>query len=376
MFRPYDEVKNWILESGLVEKTLENQGGVHSFYDEGLKSFGFLYPEITGYFISTLRYIHKNENSNSHLIDLAKASSDWLISIFENYGGIVMGIDNQKTKTSLAFSFDTAVCAKGLLDCYSLTNEKKYFEYAEKFVEWIKVSIETNGTVKPYKDLEKNIFMENDDVWYKQKGCLNIKSVIPFLTLFNYNNDQELLKISNNICNTFRKYQNNDGSFSMHEGSSVINLHTQCYALEGLLFSYYITKNNDYLESCKRSIHWSIQNMKKNGSIPLWFNTKYHSNASYPIAQLIRLMVLIDSIDHEEKYRSTVKTLTTFLSTLQAQSTNPKINGGFYEEFYKSIFGWKKRKKLNSWGSMFALQSFSLVDNYDKISFDMIEFLY
>ena len=82
----------------------------------------------------------------------------------------------EKTKTSLAFSFDTAVCAKGLLDCYSLTNEKKYFEYAEKFVEWIKVSIETNGTVKPYKDLEKNIFMENDDVWYKQKGCLNIKS--------------------------------------------------------------------------------------------------------------------------------------------------------------------------------------------------------
>ena len=164
MFRPYDEVKNWILESGLVEKTLENQGGVHSFYDEGLKSFGFLYPEITGYFISTLRYIHKNENSNSHLIDLAKASSDWLISIFENYGGIVMGIDNQKTKTSLAFSFDTAVCAKGLLDCYSLTNEKKYFEYAEKFVEWIKVSIETNGTVKPYKDLEKNIFMEKKTI--------------------------------------------------------------------------------------------------------------------------------------------------------------------------------------------------------------------
>ena len=93
---------------------------------------------------------------------------------------------------------------------------------------------------------------------------------------------------------------------------------------------------------------------------------KYHSNASYPIAQLIRIMVLIDSIDHEQKYRSTVRSLTSFLSTFQAKSSNPKVNGGFYEEFYKSIFGWKKRKKLNSWGSMFALQSFNLVDNYDK----------
>ena len=125
MVIPYDGVKNWILESGLVKRTSENSGGVHSFYDEKSQSFGFLYPEITGYFISTLRFIHRNENNNSYLIDLAKSSSDWLISIFERYGGIVVGIDAQKTK--LAFSFDTAICAKGLLDCYSLTNEKKIF---------------------------------------------------------------------------------------------------------------------------------------------------------------------------------------------------------------------------------------------------------
>ena len=65
-----------------------------------------------------------------------------------------------------------------------------------------------------------------------------------------------------------------------------------------------------------------------------------------------------------------------FLLSFQAKSDNPRINGGFYEEINKSIFGWKKNYRINSWGSMFSLQAMSWFDNYEKIDFESIHYLY
>ena len=44
-------------------------------------------------------------------------------------------------------------------------------------------------------------------------------------------------------------------------------------------------------------------------------------------------------------------------------------NGGFYEENYKTLFGWKRRNRINSWTSMFALQAIFWHEN-EHISFD------
>lgn len=104
----------------LLIKNHENLGGVHAYYNEKNKEFGFLYPEITGYFISSLRFLAMHERKE---IILAQNSSTWLISLLEKYGGIVQSIDDKKQK--LVYSFDTAICANGLLDCYELTHEKK-----------------------------------------------------------------------------------------------------------------------------------------------------------------------------------------------------------------------------------------------------------
>ena len=52
--------------------------------------------------------------------------------------------------------------------------------------------------------------------------------------------------------------------------------------------------------------------------------------------------------DYLNKLRNDVKQLMKFMNSLQAISNNSKINGGYYEEFYKSIFGWKKRKSVMS----------------------------
>ena len=80
------------MTSGLFVSDLNNKncGGVHSFYDEKENQYGFLYPEITGYFISCLRFLN-NQHNEEIFSQYAKYSSNWLIKIYEKFGAIIQG---------------------------------------------------------------------------------------------------------------------------------------------------------------------------------------------------------------------------------------------------------------------------------------------
>lgn len=374
----YEKIKNWLLSSGLFVSDVsdKNCGAVHSFYDEKSKRYSFLYPEITGYFISTLRFldsqIHDEKFSN-----YAKYSSDWLIKLYDEYGAIIQGI-NFDLKNNFSYSFDSAICAKGLLDYYEMSQEKIYLDYATKILSDLShEAISFDGLVKPFKDITTNKYLESDQVWYKKEGCLHIKIAIPYFQLYSISNDEGQLKIASKICDNISNYQNLDGSIKLHKNSQIINLHTLCYALEGLLYGFHVTNNKEYHKSCERAVNWCLNQIDEDGSISLWFNSKYNGKAAYPIAQLIRIMILLDKVNNNSNYKIQTQHLYEFLITLQASNSDPKINGGFYEEFYKSYFGWKKRMRINSWTSMFALQGIYWLENYDNISFEnTIKYLY
>lgn len=376
MSQSFEDVKNWLFNSDLVinDQNNKNCGAVHSYFDESQNKFGFLYPEITGYFLSTLRFLNSIEKNDIY-IDYGKKSANWLLSLYDKYGGIIQGIHNLEPKL-LSYSFDTAICAKGLLDYYLFSNDEKFLNFAKKLItETIDQSIESDGTIKPYKNLINNNFEENKNVWYMQYGCLHIKIAIPLLQLYSITKDETLLKKSNLICKSIIKFQNFDGNIFLHPGNKITNLHTFCYALEGLLYAYYVTKNKDYLENCINSIHWALKHISDDGSIELWFNSKYRSKAAYPIAQLIRLILLIEKISKNE-FKNYKNRLLSFLINFQSSNKNINSKGGFYEEYYKSLFSWKKRKKINSWTSMFALQALFWNENND-ISFEnSIEYIY
>jgi len=369
---PFENVKNWILNSGLVitNEQNENSGGVYSFFDHKNQKYGFLYPEITGYSVSAFCFLHQIENEEKY-IKLAKASSDWIIGLFEKYGGIIQGLDEENdSRKQLAYSFDTAICAKGLLDYYNLTQDERYLRFSQNLVKWLEDAISVQGHVLPYMELKSKEFKESDQVWYKKWGCLHIKTSMPFAQLYKITKENRYLDYAQKICNTYTNFQNTDGSFSLHEKSKTINLHTMAYALEGLFYVYNITKNEKYLQCVENGLDWCTNQIANDGSISLWFNSRYNSKAVYPIAQIIRLMILLDKFHNTNKYLKNILKLRSFMASLQANDNNKKVNGGFYEEFYKSMFRWKKRENLNSWGSLFAMQALYWFDNYEKINFN------
>jgi rhamnogalacturonyl hydrolase YesR len=370
--------KNWLIDSGIFvsESSDPNFGGVHSFYDEKNKEFAFLYPEITGYYASTMRFLYEHEK-NEKYVNFAKASCNWLINLYEKYDGIIQGISPQGIAKKYVYSFDTAICSKGLLDCYMISKDNKFLEYAQKLNNWIlSDTIENDGIVKPVKNLETNKFEIDNKVWYKKPGCLHIKLTIPLLQLYKITNDEDSLNAAKKIANSITHFQQSDGSILLHKNNTVINLHTLLYALEGLVHAYNVTKDKNYLNSCKRAINWCEHQIQSDGSIDLWFNSRYHSKSSYPIAQLIRLKILIAKLEHKN-LDQTIEKLQSFLLSLQAQNIDKHVNGGFYEEFGKSIFGWKKTLKVNSWASMFSMQALFWFEHFSEINFEKeIELLY
>ena len=366
----FDHVKNWLLDSGifLSNQYDENFGAVHSFYDEEKKSFSFLYPEITGYYASSMRFLYSHEKNNE-FVKRAKASCDWIIKLFDSYGGIIQGVFPNGKPHKLVYSFDTAICAKGLFDCYMISKEEKYLTYGKKLNLWlVDNAINSDYTLKPLFNLDSQIFETSKDVWYKQFGCLHIKSIMSLLSEYQITKEQSLLDTALSIASNIDDFQNSDGSIRLHVDDKTINLHTLCYALEGLLFCYYVTREQKFLNICKNALEWCDRKIESDGSIDLWFNSKYHSKSSYPIAQIIRLKILISKIDNDNI--SSLSPLTNFLISLQSRNTNLSSKGGFYEEFFKSVFKWKKRLRVNSWGSMFALQALYWNDNSQNITFD------
>ena len=378
MTSSYEITKNWLINSDIFvsNPSNSNYGGVRSYYDEKKREYAFLYPEITGYFISTMRFLYEHEK-NERYIELAKASSEWLIQLYEKYGGIIQGVTVDGIPKKFVYSFDTGICSKGLLDCYAITKQEKFLDYAKKLNQWIlEETIEDTGFVKPVKNLQTNEFEEDNKTWYKKSGCLHIKLVIPLLQLYKITNDEKLIKSAKKIADSITSYQNEDGSILLHNDNKIINLHTLLYALEGLIVAYDVIGDKNYLSCCKKAVKWCEQYIQDDGSIDLWFNSKYHSKSSYPIAQLIRLKVLLAKIDGSNP-DVILEKLKVFLLSLQVQNNDKKINGGFYEEFHKSIFGWKKTLKVNSWASMFSLQELYWLENFSTINFKKeIEFLY
>jgi len=305
-------------------------------------------------------------------VERAESAALWLMKLKNEYGGIIQGIKTQNNNQQLVYSFDTGICAKGFLDCYEITKKNKFLEISKNLINWIiDEALESDGTIKPIKNLKTGKFEEDKNSWYKQKGCLHIKTSMPFFHLYNVTKEPLFLEKAELICNTFTKFQSKDGSLALHLKDNLIHLHSLCYALEGLLYAYHHTKNDEYLIACKNAINWCAKHIQNDHSVELWFNSNFqHSKTSYAIAQLIRLMILIDKISNTDENKNNIIKLNSFLQTLQSQSIDIKTQGGYYEEFFKSFLGWKKRLRVNSWGSMFALQALFWSKNYESLNFD------
>jgi uncharacterized protein YyaL (SSP411 family) len=378
-----EKAESWLLKSGIyiLDTTDPNYGAVYYHYDCGGRNYELIYAEATGYIISLLKYLFSLYKDNK-LIDFARASGEWIIRFAQKYDGVIMMGLRDNNDIKLAYPFDNAICCKGLLDLYELTTEKKYLEHAEKIANWlVNKALNEDGSVKPEFDIDSGKFMESADAWWKASGSFHSKITMCLLRLYSINKNDTMRDAAMKVCQWTLQQQNQDGSFPSNKYMRSINVHAHCYTIEALLYAYAWQNNKTFLTSAQKAVDWMLAMQEVDGSLRLWYDSESGEiKPSYAISQFIRILLLMYLLDRKEHFIEAAKRASKFLMSLQALEQDSRINGGFYEYATSSELiakdgqiissKLKKRKALPSWGTMFTIQSFSILE---RLIFDSSE---
>jgi hypothetical protein len=359
--------KGWFLNSGIqnLDKDKETYGSFNAWYDTAKKQFSFAYSEITGYGINTLLYLNKIE-ANNILIERAKIATDWLINkAYAKNEGFFCRYENNQFMDRFC-AFDAGMCLNAFVNLYRSTRDEKYLEIAKKIAYWLISKMQKkDGSFYTRYFKKKNIFEENGDKWSKQSGTFLTKVSIGLLNLYMILDDEKYKEAVRKICNFTLKSQEKDGRFITNTIDKSTFIHPHCYTIEGLLSAAIILNDKKYLESAINALNWISKNQLQNGSFPAHFiNNKFVNVESPDISsQVMRLYLLMKDFENIKSINleSGIKRVFEF----QCTDNKKESHGGFIAGnawFYPEN---NNVKHINSWVTMFTIQTLNMYLNQD-----------
>lgn len=270
-----EKIVKWYLNSPIY-----SDGAYRAFYSSSEN--GPIYPEITGYSISLSAILYSRLNDEQFL-ERAKTSAAYMAGITKD-GGVPSFSDN------LLYTFDTGIYISGVLDLYEVTKQSQYLEDAEKSLQWLLRLWKD----KPFSAVNE---MPAESAWYHQSAVHLVKLAIPFIKASVYLKNSEYENTALELLDKYKKFQMENGSFRVTEGSDIVMVHPHCYATESYLYAYGALKKNELLEIAEKAVDWlsSIQN--SDGSLYRCYDINNNVNDSLKtsdaIAQSTRLWKLL-----------------------------------------------------------------------------------
>lgn len=350
---------DWISNSGIQKK----DSGVYAWYDIDKKEYGFLYSEITGYYITANLFLYKSYGDKKY-IEKARKSADWLIkNALSDCGGIKTRLNKDDEKSDPVysfsggniFSFDTGMVCFGMIELYKFTKDLKYLNTAIKMADFLIDKMQNNnGSFTSIYNERNKRRIDLFEKWSDQPGSFHSKLALGFTSLFEVTRNTKYRDSAISVCEFALTKMDKSGRFITNEKTKVTDLHPHCYTVEGLLFvgNYFGIKK--FIQAGNRATEWALSYVKKGGIGGVFYpeiNDFSKEKRSDTIAQLLRLAILF----RKEKG---VKKLFVALSEYQNISSSQKTKGGM---IYNN-----ENLCVNAWCSMFSLQAFDLYLSKEK----------
>lgn len=218
----------WLLNA----QTHAGEGYAHSY--DLMKGWSPAYPETTGYIISSMLKLSE-KLKDSKLSDSAFRAGEWLLKI-QNQDGSFSDLRGKK------HVFDTGQVIYGFLALYYYSKDNKWINASVRAAKWIISVQEENGS------WVKNAYNEVPHTYYSRVGSI-------LLQLGIQTNDQLFVAAGKKNLQWVISRQSEDGYFSdmAFMPGTPPYLHTIVYVLEGLLHSYFLTKDKVYLDSALKT---------------------------------------------------------------------------------------------------------------------------
>ncbi|MFH1710218.1 MAG: UDP-N-acetylglucosamine 2-epimerase (non-hydrolyzing) [bacterium] len=366
--------KDWLLNSGIQELDRRSKfyGAINAWFDVDQEKYGPIYPESTGYGITTFLFLNRLKRS-AELIERARSAANWIIS---QPPGIKAKYYRDPNVThppldDCVYAFDNGIILNGLVNLYETTNEKKYLEFAKKTADFLWDLVRTKDKkthIFPYLDPATKKLISSPHNWATQFGPHQAKIAIGLLNLYKINSNSHLEKLAIILCKEALKYQAKEGRFITKISDGSTNLHPHCYAAEGLLYvGLHLRSKGEnlklaekFIQAAAKAVEWVLDQQKADGSLRCVYGDMRKEGLferSDALAQVLRLGLLLISEKRldPKKYSGALDLLAGRLGRkYQYSQKGPKMEGAIY---YGTDFKGIKTKDANSWCTMFALQA-------------------
>lgn len=369
--KPIESAIKWVLESGIqnISSDKKMNGGFNSWFDLDKKKYPFIYSEITGYGITTLLYLYKI-TKNKIFLNRAILAADWIISNALQKSGAVKTRYYYETldanhmysfENQIIYAFDTGMVLNAIISLYKVTKKDVYLNVAIKIAEFLLSMQKSDGSFNSMHDAKSKKNYSTDEKWSRTSGSYHAKISIGLLEVFNITGENKFKKSSEKICKNSMKFQKEDGRFTSLKNTT--HLHPHSYSIEGLVYAHRFLEKKKFIKSAELAIKWVLSKQLSNGGLPTSSSEKLDTNERTDIlSQILRMSIYLMQQEHlPYDYREDLVRLKNRLLQFQNDSQTEHMGGFFY--------GYENRIKMNhinSWCTMFALQSLIFCDKYFK----------
>jgi len=352
----FSAAESWLLNSGI------HDAGVHAWYDTKSQELSFLYPEITGYYLTSLLYLD-SRSSRPEYLSHAIIAGDWLLdtAVDPSNGAVRCRFDGE-TWLPRQCAFDNGMCITGLTHLYNKTEEKKYLDGAIRMAQWLlTVMRQSDGSYFAKFNVKDKKPENPGGKWSLISGAYLGKLSIGFSALAKATNDPQYEQAVRALNAWSLTQQQEDGRFMTDEDSAKTFVHPHCYAAEGLLVSGLTFGEQKWIDAARKAVEWIAPHQLSSGGFAAYYEDGKFLEIESPdiSAQVLRLWWLLPeregiSIDAD----GLVKSIASFQSSSDKQEEAGGIASG-----PAWFVGTEDRsgQHINSWVTMFCLQTLGLV---------------
>ncbi|OGR88253.1 MAG: hypothetical protein A3J74_01485 [Elusimicrobia bacterium RIFCSPHIGHO2_02_FULL_57_9] len=362
-------VTRWVDRCGVQVRRGALAGAFNAWYDLEARRFAYVYPEITGYGITTLLYLDSLTSRHRRLAR-ARQAGDWVLDRALHPDGGIRPRDyfeRQERSPLFAFerhlsvSFDSGMVLFGLTNLFAATRDVRYRRGALKVGSFLTDQVQKKDgwfhacLVPVWRGWEERL-----DKWSAQSGPFHAKLAMGLIQLSRVTGEARFARAGAKACERSLKAQRPNGRFVCYRADGSTHMHPHMYAAEGLLWAGLELGRAAFVRSAARAAAWALSVQEPDGGMPCragerpgQFNRNQRSDI---LAQVLRLATVCQALGALPRAAAGAmdrleRRLLSFQNVVGPQA------GGFR---YGAEMNGESRNHVNFWCSAFALQALAM----------------
>lgn len=309
-----------------------------------------VYPEITGYFLSTFSRLYFQTGEKDYL-ERAVFAAEGLRRFMAASGGVSSLVSPSGDSKNIVYLFDQSIIARGLWDLYGAC-QKQGHSFTDSALNLASRSTDfiLSQNVKGRLPDQVTTTGETVDSF---SYCIMAKAALPLVSAFRFSGDQKFIHAAREILKfVINEFQSDDGRFLIEPGHIRNRTHYHCYAVEGLLSFAEQTSEPEFWAAAKAGGDFLASYLKPNGGFKNYLPDTMDDGLEDvpPVSQAVVIWAKLYTKFGDEKYLEAIDHALKYLEQVKIKSISKYLNGGF-----PFLLPHGRMKTACSWSSEFYL---------------------